>query len=530
MSFGAGRGPSQAWALLLGLAGYTLLLATTACVLIRLGKMWDDLRSLLLLIVIMFLAIAMNCDDGMAADPSTGAPRYIGGLVFAVVVTESVLRTIRLRLPGWYRAAYYLILGLVFLYPLALAPLLGDPDRPALRWALFGFSPLAALTVTALVPAARRGAALVAKNGSPWRWPLYPWSLFLVMVIGLGVRACSLCVSFQYVPGRGTIFGPYFLAPIGLAVSLVWLEIGVAARRRDVMVAACALPLFLAYATTFGDQKDVVYRHFLVMVTDTLGSPFFLALCGSILFLGYAAARRVPLVRELLAVNLAALAVVGPRSVDLDHLVAAHPVPLLAASLVLGAEALARRSSARGALAAALLAAGMIRGVSELWPGAPLETVAFHLGILAALAVGAIFDDALGRFMRRCGAIILLLAGVSAASGYPHVWASLPRQVSNWYPLLVAFVAYAFGYLTRERVYIASAAVSSSAWLASCGTQGYSQLRKLVAGLDQISWGMLFFAVAMAISLRKAGLWPRRATREVRRLLWLRRGQGAAQE
>ena len=241
-------GAARAGLSLLGLAGYTLLMATTACFLIRVGKLWDDLRSLLILVVMMFLAMAISGDETMAADPRRGAVGCAGGFLFAVVVTEAVLRTIRLRLPGWYRAAYYRILALVFLYPIALGPLLSDPESPRLQWALFGFSALAGLVLTSLVPAARGGAALVAKNGSPWRWPLYPWSLFFVMAAGLGVRCYSLCVSFHYVGGSRTIFGPYFLVPIGLAVSLVWLEIGIASRRRGVMVAAATVPLLLALA------------------------------------------------------------------------------------------------------------------------------------------------------------------------------------------------------------------------------------------------------------------------------------------
>jgi hypothetical protein len=101
---------------------------------------------------------------------------------------EAVPRTIRLRLSGWYRAAYYSILALVFLYPIALGPVLSEPEAPRLQWALFGFSPLAGLVLLLLVPAAQGGATSVAKNGSPSGWPLFPRSLFMIMAGGLGVR------------------------------------------------------------------------------------------------------------------------------------------------------------------------------------------------------------------------------------------------------------------------------------------------------------------------------------------------------
>jgi hypothetical protein len=261
VSFGPGGPASYSWALAIGLATYTLLLATTACYLIRVGKLWDDLRSLLLLIVILVLAMAMSFDDTMADDARRGSLGYLGGFAFAVVVSETVLRTIQLRLSGWYRAAYYAILALVFLYPIALAPVLSEPESPRLQWALFGFSPLAGLALLLLVPAARGRAAFVAKNGSPWRWPLYPWSLFFVMAGGVGVRCYSLCVSFHYVGGSRTIFGPYFLVPIGLALAFIWLEIGIAARRRGVMVVASLMPLALAFMATRGFRYEPVYLH-----------------------------------------------------------------------------------------------------------------------------------------------------------------------------------------------------------------------------------------------------------------------------
>jgi hypothetical protein len=68
-------------------------------------------------------------------------------------------------------------------------------------------------------------------------------------------------------------------------------------------------------------------------------------------------------------------------------------------------------------------------------------------------------------------------------------------------------------------LYPTGAAINVAAWLAHSGVQTYSQLRKVLVGLDQIAWGMLFFLVAMAISLRKAGLWPRTVPKLVRRFL-----------
>src|SRR4051794_20317586 len=63
MSFDTHGKVFQTWALMSLLAAYTLLLATTALLLIRHGKVWDDARSLLLLVVMMFLGMSVTFDD-----------------------------------------------------------------------------------------------------------------------------------------------------------------------------------------------------------------------------------------------------------------------------------------------------------------------------------------------------------------------------------------------------------------------------------------------------------------------------------
>lgn len=405
MSFGRGGPAAGSWALAGSLAGYTLLLATTACFLIRLGRLWDDLRSLLLVIVIMFLAIAMSGDDFLAVDHFRGAMGCAVGLAFAAGVSEVVLHVIRLRLPGWYRAAYHAMLALMFLYPVAMVPLLGDPDNPALQWALFGFGPAAALAVMLLVPAARRGSAALEKNGSPWRWPLYPWSLFVVLAAGLCVRAWSLCVSFHYVPRSigfeesRSIFGPYFLVPIGLAAALVWLEIGLASRAPRASASVCVVPLVLVLLAALGHRDEPVYAGFLARFMETFGgSPVYLTALAAVAFLAYAGIRGVRAGVELLPAALIVLAFVGPTPIALASPTGPRAVPMILAAIALAANAWHRR---------------------------------------------------------------------------------------DWYRIIPA---------------VACLAYSSS--------RGYSRMREAIIGLDFVVFGLLFFAVAAVISMRKAGLWP----------------------
>ena len=79
-----------------------LLLAAVAWLLIRAGQLWEDIRTILLLIVLIFLAISMSFDEVLSTDLNVGRIYFLGGLAFAVVLSESVLRGVRLRLPACF--------------------------------------------------------------------------------------------------------------------------------------------------------------------------------------------------------------------------------------------------------------------------------------------------------------------------------------------------------------------------------------------------------------------------------------------
>ena len=67
----------------------------------------------------------------------------------------------------------------------------------------------------------------------------------------------------------------------------------------------------------------------------------------------------------------------------------------------------------------------------------------------------------------------------------------------------------AYGLLLGDSRCLAITAASLAAWLGYSGLQSYQQLRRILTGLDQIAWGLLFFVIAAAISFKKARLWPR---------------------
>ena len=212
---------------------------------------------MLLLVVLMFLATSVTFDELLVADAREGTPArgfacYLLGLAFAVTVSEGLLHGIRLTLPMRFRVPYYLILALFFLYPLAMTRIgdLHEPRNEPVMWGLFSFSAVAGLVFLTLLPAIWRGPGYVRKNGSPWRWPLYPWALFGVLAFAVPARAVLLCLSMQPI-GMGNfdqmIFGFYLPGPdSGLAIAVLLLELGLRFRAHGgVRWIALAIPVVL---------------------------------------------------------------------------------------------------------------------------------------------------------------------------------------------------------------------------------------------------------------------------------------------
>jgi hypothetical protein len=518
-SFEAPAGEIDTWALLSGLAGYTLLLAITAFLLVRFAGAWDDLRTVLLLVVLFFLATSVTFDEVLVLDPTRGTACYLIGLAFAILVSEGLLHGIRLRLPGWFRAPYHLILALFFLYPLflrqlidrnlAIVPPSGLPGHETLLWALFAFSPVAGLLFLTLLPAIRRGADYLRDNGSPWRWPLYPWTLFGLLAFAVPARAFLLCWSMHLLNNldrNHLIFGPYFLVPFGLVIALLLLEIGLVCQRPRVQRIALAIPAGLVVLAMLGHRSDAIYREFLDIFTARLGgTPLWLTLLAAIAFYGYALLRRVPIAAWHLTAALAALAFVSPSSLTLGDLVAPAPLPLLAAAALQLGLGLARRNAWHGTLGGMILAAAIAMALPD--DLAMLRgPIALHLGILAVLIVGAAFKDEAGWILRIAGAGFMLLAClVVSLGGLAIPLVQLPAWVLA-YPLVMATLLAFYGWLLyHDRSSYAFAAGILALWLFTAGWRSYLMLRQLVAGLDPMALSLAVFGIAVLISLGKSG-------------------------
>jgi hypothetical protein len=492
-------------ALMLSLAGYMLLLAFTAWGLIRLGQVWQDVRSILLLILVMFVAVSVLIDDVLAASFQRGAVCYLIGLAFCSLLTEVLLRSLPIRLPALYRLPYDVLLSLLFLYPLALMPFASRPYGAAMQWGLYAFPLIAAAVLLLLIPATRQGPGYVNDNGTPWRWPLYPWTVFFFLVLGIGWRSYSLCISLHHVGGMGTIFAPSFLMPLWLAICVLLLEMGLVTGNRRVQQTAMLLPLIGCGLLSLPIGGGFVHDRFLELFFRTLGAtPFFYALLATLLFYGFAAWRRVPHAADWVTVGLAAWAMVNYNTADLRSLWDPWGAPLLGAALLQLGLALTDRSSPRALLAASAMC---LAGAIDL-QAAPLMAydglVLAHLWLAAVLAIGLLFKDEFADFLQAAGAWLLMgatIVAVTSGIGFRN----LPEEVLFAYPLATFAVSVAYYWLTRHPLHAAAAVAAMSCWLVTSSVQFYYFLKPLLAGLDKLVWGLIFFLCAAIISLLKSG-------------------------
>lgn len=517
VSFGSQAQAAQTWALLCSMAGYTLLLSVTACLLVRFVGVWDDVRTLLLLVVLMFLATSVTFDEVLARNPSRGILCYLVGLGFAIAVSEGMLRSIRLRLPELFRVPYYLILALFFLYPVAITPLLDRPWSESLFWALYGFSPVAGLAFLTLLPAVRRGRSYVKNNGSPWNWAWYPWTLFGVLAFSAAARSALLCWSMHHVPSGEAepyIFGLYFFAPFLFAIGVLVLEIGLVERHRGAINTALAFPVVVVVLSMLGHHDEPFYQMFLSRFTTRLGgTPLYLALLASAGFFAYASLRRVRSATDALSLALLALLWVAPDSLDLDYGGSPRPLPLLLVAVVQLALGLRRQNAWRCLVGACCLVFAMSLVLPGGSTGAHRGPILFHLLLIAVLIVGALFDNDLGRYLRGIGATMAVLGSLVVIAGRFSPSATIPAWGAAVYPLMLAVILAVYGYALKDRIPLGAVALILLSWLIGSGWRAYSALRQIVTGVDYIVIGMVLFLLAVLTSMAKGGVLPWSITR-----------------
>ncbi len=249
-AFGATKLSVPTFVPLTVIAFYTLLLAATAVFLVKWGKVWDDARSLILIVLVLLLVLSVSSDSEMLDSLHSGAVRSGAGLLFAAALLETVRRLLKITLSRAVSVPCWIFLGLYFFYPLLngqLITMFPNTRTPGMIGNLC-FPVVAGLLLLSFLPAILRKQP--EENGTPWKEPFFPWSLVWVFGVASIIRTYLLTISFQ--PGRGvggygqleTAFGLYMLAPILLAGLVLVAEY---AKARGSENLKKALPFFAVF-------------------------------------------------------------------------------------------------------------------------------------------------------------------------------------------------------------------------------------------------------------------------------------------
>ncbi len=505
-------GELDTFALLAALAVYTVVLAVTAWAIVRWGGVWQDARSLLVLVVVSLLSMSMTFDDRLVVHRSAASVCFLLGLAFAIGVSEGVLRALRMRLPLLYRIPYHLLLALFFLYPLWLASV--DPvdaNAPLTEFAsrvrLLGFPLLAGGLLLALWPAIRRGPWYVRANGTPWGWPLYPGVMFGVLAFGACARAHCLTISFDLVPGTSGVFDWYFLTPVLFACAVLLLEAGVASRSHVAINVALVAPLVLALFALRDGTSTPVAEQFRSELTAAYGSPLFWTTLAAVAYYGVAALRQIAGGLAMLVATSAVYVVVGPGTEDLTTLAAPSA---LALTPLLGVAAWRgwRQPSAAHQFLISIVTIAIATLVLQETPFLSYGlAIPLHLVWLAAVIVSARFTGPFARALRYGSAAALGLAGILALAGREPLFPDISQLARLTY-LAAAIAAAALVWsTTRRRIYLTVGIINLLLLVLAGSVQMYEILHWRVEGLKPLLWGVAFFVLAVVISFAKGGVW-----------------------
>lgn len=499
------------WMLMAALSGLTLLMAVTAWVVVRFGKVWEDARSLMLVLVIMFLAMSISFDEILNLRGASAFWLLAVGWLLSVSITEAIVRLLRIPLPWLFRLPFYLMLALFFGYPALVSPEVTGLGVLATRLRILAFPLVAGLCTLTLIPAVRRGPQFIDNRVTPcpWKWPLLPWTLFGFLGLAVCGRSYYLSISFDTASGHVTqmftAFGPYALNPFLFAVALVLLEIGFVQRSKlfqnYVLVAAAAAMLICGMAAP---TSDPTFLNFLSEMTSAAGSPLFLTCFAALLLAGYAWFRGVASGELIALAALTGLSVVGRATVSPQTLTTPHPLPLMIVVGLLLIAGVLKRDAFRCFLASSAVCAVV---ALVLWNHEMIlfrRAVPAHIFLCSTVAIGTVFRGRVAAFLRVVGAVLVpIVTFVTTKAFYEF---GVPETLCAAYLFTMTAAASGYAIAFRSMLFHAAAATNlilGGIWGGYAGLQILARTfgREVVAA---VGVGFLCFAVAALISAHKA--------------------------
>ena len=111
VAFAGSIDPVKCWLLTKLLVGYMLMLAGAGVLVVRLGRVWEDARTLVLLVVLLMVALAASFDRVCLDDDRLAAAIAGDGRRVFDSALRDVDCALRVRLPWAYRGPFYVQLA-----------------------------------------------------------------------------------------------------------------------------------------------------------------------------------------------------------------------------------------------------------------------------------------------------------------------------------------------------------------------------------------------------------------------------------
>ena len=499
------------------IAAYTVLLTATVVFIVKKGSVWDDARSILLIILSLMVTLSVSIDGKTLDSPLKGAAWLGGGLCFSIVIAESLRKWLRLSLPLRFRMVFFAMIGIFFVYPFVMAQLVkGGSDSlvPIIRGIVL-FPIVCGLALLPLIPVIRRGPSYLAINGTPWRWPMFPWSIFGVLTICACCRTYLLSLSFY--GGRG--FGPfshmetgfnlYLLIPLALVSMILLLEFSLERGQRRSILLSMAAPLILFLMALPGPTKTnaELYYTFLAVAVGPNGSPMLVTLAGALLFYSYAWWRSVKHSEMILCGILLLSMVIDIPSHWLTNSHIPTWIPGVAALAILAWIAVRKNSTASwmALILGTLLVVGTVfrHSYFAAWHCA----IPVHIALAAAILLSVLRNDPFAVALRYLSAVTMSLLFVTMLFFRGELSLDLPNYVPEAYlaAIFSTLIWYCFRY--RSRFFLMLGGFNVAILLLFAMSKGYHAIKALgFKAFSIIFWGLVCFALAFLISAFKGNL------------------------
>lgn len=482
------------------MVGYSLLMSITVIGVVRLGKVWEDARSIFLVVAISHIALSIGFDLLCLNDWQGGGRFLLGGLLFSIASSEFVIRCCRIQFPFWYRVCYYTILVAFFASPVIGGYAVSENNLQLARWLGPIFSSAIGAAFLLLIPAVRSLGVELNENGTPWRWPWYPLSLFAVVIVGAGIRSHALWMSFgSYLGSVG--FEPFLLLPIVAAIMVLVLEYGKASGRQSVTyVTLCSAPALLVLASTGNGMTTLSIAPELQQYGGASTSVA-LVVCIGIFLYGWMLRVRgceFAVIGSLIALSLFATL---PQAWE-ELGVGRWMVTANASIFFLGVCLQRRTSDACWIALSPLVSLAILQAGVEYEQYSIAASTAGVLNVTALMVIGMVFDTQIA-MAARVLASAALIAASSAAVSYGVFYE--PNWITFAGPMIIAGITLVYLFIVRR-----------SGWF---GVLGLQVVCAVIAIGNQIGWhtfgvessrwplhgGLLCFAIGLTITTFKSG-------------------------